>query len=897
MDEFLAHYGTKFHSGRYPYGSGDNPYQHDGRAFLAAYRQMHAEGMSDKEIAESMGISTKTLRERRSIFDNQERAANVARAVKLRKKYSTNKVAELMGVPEATVRNWLKDPEKYQKDTTTNIANALKDNLSKNRYLDVGEGINLEMNCSEEKFNTALEMLKTEGYTVTNIYVEQATNKGKKTTVKVLAPPGTSTHDIYENMSDIGTVTSYTPNNGKDIIAVRRPSSLDSKRVYIRYAEDGGLSKDGTIELRRGVDDISLGNSNYAQVRIMVDDSRYLKGMALYSDNIPDGYDVVFNTNKSKDIPKEEVMKKIKDDPDNPFGALIKAGGQRDYRDPETGELKLSPVNKIKEEGDWNEYSKSLSSQFLSKQSKKLIKTQLDQTYSDRETEFNDIMALENDVVKEKLLKDFAENCDAAAVHLKAAALPRQSSKVILPVDGLKENEIYAPTYNNGEKVCLIRYPHGGIFEIPELVVNNKNKDGKAVVGPNAIDAVGINQAVAARLSGADFDGDTVMVIPVNDKVKINTKKPLKGLEGFDPQAEYKGYEGMKIMNNTQMEMGKISNLITDMTLQGATDDELARAVRHSMVVIDAEKHKLNYKLSEEQNGIDALKRKYQAHEDGRYGGASTLISLASSTVTPDERKRSYKPNPETGEWEYTYSGRTYDKYKKDKKTGEYILLKKDIIAPSKQSSTRMAETKDAYSLSSGTWQEDLYADYANKMKALANKTRKIAYSIKPVPASKDAKAQYAPEIDSLKRKLDDALKNAPRERMAQIQAASIIKDKIEKYGDQLDKEHLAKESQRALTATRAKYGAGKKDLRISFTPKEWEAVQNNAISSTMLKSLLDNADMDEVRKLATPKDYNTVLSPGKEARLKAMIDRGFTYAEVAKSLGVSTTTVANYAN
>ena len=50
----------------------------------------------------------------------------------------------------------------------------------------------------------------------------------------------------------------------------------------------------------------------------------------------------------------------------------------------------------------------------------------------------------------------------------------------------------------------------------------------------------------------------------------------------------------IKIMKNTQTEMGKISNLITDMTLKGATQDELARAVRHSMVVIDAEKHMIS---------------------------------------------------------------------------------------------------------------------------------------------------------------------------------------------------------------------------------------------------------------------------------------------------------------
>ncbi len=87
-------------------------------------------------------------------------------------------------------------------------------------------------------------------------------------------------------------------------------------------------------------------------------------------------------------------------------------------------------------------------------------------------------------------------------------------------------------------------------------------------------------------------------------------------------------------MKNTQTEMGIISNLITDMTLKGATEDELARAVKHSMVVIDAEKHKLDYKSSYADNAIASLKKKYQGvtEPDGTYHeGAGTLLSRAKS--------------------------------------------------------------------------------------------------------------------------------------------------------------------------------------------------------------------------------------------------------------------------
>lgn len=55
--------------------------------------------------------------------------------------------------------------------------------------------------------------------------------------------------------------------------------------------------------------------------------------------------------------------------------------------------------------------------------------------------------------------------------------------------------------------------------------------------------------------------------------------------------------------------MGVISNLITDMTLRGADEKELARAVKHSMVVIDAEKHGLDYKRSERKMVSQNLSR------------------------------------------------------------------------------------------------------------------------------------------------------------------------------------------------------------------------------------------------------------------------------------------------
>lgn len=152
----------------------------------------------------------------------------------------------------------------------------------------------------------------------------------------------------------------HSEDGGETFKKLQRPSSMSSDRVYIRYGDEGGLDKDGVIEIRRGVADLNLGKSHYAQVRIMVDDSHYLKGMAVYSDDIPEGYDVVFNTNKKSGTPKMKVLKPIKDDPDNPFGASIKANGQSTYIG-EDGKEHLSPINKLKEEGDWDTMAKNLS--------------------------------------------------------------------------------------------------------------------------------------------------------------------------------------------------------------------------------------------------------------------------------------------------------------------------------------------------------------------------------------------------------------------------------------------------------------------------------------------------------------------------------------------------------
>lgn len=872
MDKELYHYGTPRHSGRYPWGSGENPYQ-SLQTFSGRVRALRKQGLTDKQIAQGEGMSVIQLRARYSTDVAAQRQARIGEATRLKDKgYSNSEIARRMGINESSVRSLLNPAAKERSNITNTTANMLKDQVTKNKYIDVGVGTELYLGVKRNTLRTAIEQLKDEGYTIHYVKVPQL-GTNHSTSVMVLAAPGTEYSEVYKNRTNVRLPSEFSDDKGRTYKEIKPPVSVSSNRIQIKYKEDGGSDKDGVIELRRGVDDIALGSSNYAQVRIAVDNTHYMKGMAMYADKMPAGVDMVYYTNKSKGTPASEVFKSMKDDPDNPFGATVR---QKTYVDS-SGKEKQSALNIINEEGNWKDWSKSIASQMLSKQTPTLAKNQLTLDLNQRKDEFNEIMALTNPAVKKKLLESFADDADANVVHLKAAGFPRQSWNVILPYPGMKENEIYAPTYNNGEKVVLVRYPHGGIFEIPELTVNNKYQPAKNTIG-NAKDAVGIHPKVASRLSGADFDGDTVLVIPDNNN-RIKTSSSLKGLKDFDPQTAYPAYEGMpRIKPQTkQVEMGKVSNLITDMTVQGAPAPEITRAVRHSMVVIDAEKHNLNYKQSYIDNGIAALKQKYQGSERG---GASTLISRASSEERVPVRKEA-GIDPKTGQQLYTPTNETYTNAK-----GQTVVRT--------ETSNRITEAfnrgSDAYSLSSGTPIESAYASYANQLKAMANNARKELVNTKNTTYSPSAKKTYQSEVDSLLGKLNEALRNAPLERQAQILANSQVAAKRAANPD-MDKATLKTEKGRALATARTRVGA-KKPL-INITPKEWDAIQAGAISNNVLTQILNNADLDKVRAYATPRN-KPLMTPAKIARAKSMLGAGYTQAEVAAALGVSTSTITD---
>ena len=945
----LQHYGTPRHSGRYPWGSGDNPYQRN-EDFHRVYNDLKAQGFTDKEMAEQFNCSITELKARRSMSSQQEKQRQGVQVVKLhdKKGMGWTAIARQLGLKNESSARSIYDRAKAPKKTLNEqVADRLEKILKeKGGYLDISTGTELGYPWSEDAPRTGISasqlrvasiMLREKGYSIQVINLPQVTNPGQYTNTTVLAPAGTKKKDIFNNLDKLHAVEDYTPDAGRTWWEPKLPEYIDRSRVYVRWPDEGGAERDGMVEIRPGVKDLSLGEHTYCQVRIAVkgcdvegkvDDygnpepsDRYIKGMAVYSDEIPDGYDIVVNCAKARSKGDVKAFKAIKNkyDVDAVFGAKIMANGQEYYED-ENGEQHLGLVNKVNAEGVWQDWSKTLPSQFLSKQPKELIKRQLNLTYAEALDEFNEIKGYTNDVVRQKALEEFASQCDSAAVDLKAASLPRQQSHVIIPINTLKDNEVYAPGYKDGEEVVLIRYPHEGIFQIPRLIVNNKNKEGQKFIGSVAPDAIGINHNVADIMSGADFDGDTVTVIPTSKIVNIQNKPPLQGLVGFDAKAEYPYRPGMKHLSKeqTQKEMGIISNLITDMTIKGATEEELVRAVKYANTVIDADKHNLDYKRSYAENDIESLKKIYQqkANWNGKgksYGGAGTLLSRAGSEehipehqlaqIDPEtgRTRKAWRPDA-SGELLYMDTGRTRmvpDRNKdgsfKYDENGKKIY-KEELV---RQKVSKMSQVADARQLMSnpekGYIQEELYAEYANNMKRLAIQARKEALAIKPEKCNPEAREAYKDEVESLNQKLENAKRNAPRERQAQV-LANIAMKQVKLDNPDMDNEKKKKIAQLQMTIARNKVGANKKDVQVVIEPREWEAIQKNAISPSKLREILKNTDSDKVKKLASPKKAaSNALPSSKQNLIKQMANSGYTLEQIADRLGVSKTTVFKY--
>ena len=941
LDDELMHYGTLMESGRYPWGSGKHPYQRL-KDFYTAYRRMSKEdGLSNDEIAGEFGIATNVLKARIALYTDLDKRKNIAACCQLADEGLSNvAIAKKLGISEGAVRNYLKKSQEARTTSVVNVMEAIRAELADGGCVQVGKGTEARMNINKTKLDAAIINLVDEGdYVLYSDIRAKMGGSGNYSTLKVLAPAGMTKKEIYENpdMIKIMNYRSEEGNGSDELKKIEPPKNISSSRIIVRYADDdvngegdglSGADRDGLIELRRGVEDLNLGHAHYAQVRIAIDGKAYAKGMAVYSDDLPDGVDIRINSNRKRGTPlysddpdAKTVLKpqnKTRDgsiDEENPFSAATKDDKmlrmvQQHYIGSD-GKEHLSALNIVNEEGDWERWSRNLPSQFLSKQSPELAKQQLNLDSAYRKNEYEELLQITNPTLKKQMLETFASECDSAAVVLKAASLPRQQQHVILPVPELKENEIYAPNYRDGEQVALVRYPHGGTFEIPVLTVNNRNKTAKNMIGSDARDAVGLHPSAASQLSGADFDGDSVAVIPMSS-ANINHRDPLPGLKNFDTKAAYSTTEAdrqsgaVKIIRTQQQsdtQMGMITNLITDMSLTGrATPDELERAVRHSMVIIDAKKHKLDYTRSAEDNGIAELKKKYQLRIDPETGkqttGAGTLISRASSETDTPKRRSYYKIDPETGKAIYEETGelkRVWET-KTDKETGEKIWIDKGL-QPKTQKIAKMRLYDDAYELTSGgskknpgTQMEAIYAEYANSMKAMANRARKEAISTPDMEVSPTAKQTFAQEVAHLKAEVNNAKKNAPLEKKAQMLAQRYVQ--TIKADENLTREEESKQLDKALKRARREVGAER--YEITLTDRDWEAIQSGAVPKTTQKEIFRFVNSDELMSRAMPKTKKTP-SASVIAAMKSMLARGYTSEEVASRFDISTTTLHKY--
>ena len=940
------------------------------------------------------------------------------------KPYSTSEIARQMGFKsESSLRSFEDSAKASESSPLFVAAEKVKENASKTGFLDVGKGSNLYLDITDDRMKTVLAVLEKEGYAVVNdVYTAQLSGEDKHTTRKVLIAPELTGNTDSENrkiawqaLKDNKVERFYDDDDAKMNLEKDgtekhyEPVRVDLSRIKVRYDEQGGTAKDGMIEIAADINkngdivprnpDLCLGYrgdgqlARYAQVRIAVDGGKelagetnptggkYIKGMAVYNTDLPKGTDILVNSNKSETKGLKKALKDMEEGKDNPFGA---ATIQQFYTDPKTGEKKLSAIQIVGAttmddhdahvEGRWAQWSKNLPAQFLSKQNLSLVKQQLKVDTIKSEDELDTIMSIKQPVIKRQLLIDYAESRDKAAEELKGAPLPGQKTHVLIASTTLKDNEAYCANYDTGTTVALVRFPHAGPFEIPVVKINNRNKEMQQAIGKSPLDAIAINKNVADRLSGADFDGDNVIVIPMSRKnadgsfdaaARIKSERALKDLENFNVE-EYgvdspknknyinsKGeptYKYPKTEKAKGTEMGKITNLITDMYAAGCDDTgELARAVKYSMVVIDSKKHTLNYKLAYKELDIKELEKKYQTKENGKVGGANSIISKSTSEISVDKMEWRYgKIDPETGKKimvapqkttevkrkpvyaeapagyvYYDKEGKAHkSKYFKDSDgnnvvatyTGKVVKTKdgnykyepgsgrqqwvddKEVTRQMKV--TRMANTDDAYTLLSKNPSkiEIAYADYANHQKTLANQARKAAAAIDTsYPLDPKAKKEYAKEVESLNAKLAKAEKNSIRERQAQTLATSRVNAEMDAnpgmYSDESDRKKLR---DRALKQARFDCNAQKD--RVTFTDSEWEAIENKAVAATTLSKLLRNADQMEYTRLAIPR--SDTISAAKRSRVKALASQGYSQEEIAKMVdGISTSSVSNIIN
>lgn len=211
LGEELEHYGMPRRSGRYPYGSGENPYQH-GSDFLARIKEKKDSNFSwtdpktgekytgEKAIYKEMGLTSSEYRRQVSWANYEKRLDQVQTAKSLKSDgLGATEIGRKMGLPESTVRSLLNPSSEDRMNQVMDTVNFLRDQVIEKGMIDVGAGVEQELGISRTRLDTALDYLeKAEGCPIYGGGIPQPTNANQQTNQKVLCLPGTKNNEIYD---------------------------------------------------------------------------------------------------------------------------------------------------------------------------------------------------------------------------------------------------------------------------------------------------------------------------------------------------------------------------------------------------------------------------------------------------------------------------------------------------------------------------------------------------------------------------------------------------------------------------------------------------------------------------------------------------------------------------
>ena len=236
QDDILMHYGVKRRSGRYPWGSGDNPFQHGGD-FLSRVEELQSQGKSEKEIAEELKMSTTDLRMQVRVAKHERRMVLADRAKSLREEGKTlDEIAKIMGYNnDSSVRALLNENTATNKNKARQTAERLKQELAEKGALDVGTGAERELGVSSGVLQEALFILETEGYNRFGVGVPQVNNPKNRTITPIISVPDIDQRQVYQDLSLVKSVGEYHSTDGGESWDKREyPASISSDRVKIR---------------------------------------------------------------------------------------------------------------------------------------------------------------------------------------------------------------------------------------------------------------------------------------------------------------------------------------------------------------------------------------------------------------------------------------------------------------------------------------------------------------------------------------------------------------------------------------------------------------------------------------------------------------------------------------